>query len=294
MTDCRHVPLWSGLSAEEHELQYNPQVSCPNFQEYQHLRAPANAKAKAELSCHRDLAYGEHPLRRIDIYPAPTDREPAPVHVFFHGGYWRAQDKDNFAFVAVPLAAAGITTVVANYELCPASTLDEVADSALGAVAWIRGEVAALGGDPTRISLSGHSAGAHLCAEVLAHDWQAQGISPCFIRGAVLISGIYDPSPAMHTNVNAEIRLTEEIAHRRNVERRPIMVRCPVVVFAGGLEPWHWIDQSYRYSHHLRRQGLDPEVHVLPGYNHFAIMQQYLDPQSAILRAVIALATSAK
>ncbi len=274
-------PLWAGLSPEEHEFQYNPQAAVPHFKDYQAQRAPINDQAKTELACHRDVAYGDHPLRRLDVYPA--GRPDAPVHLFFHGGYWRAQDKENFAFVALPFVAAGITTVVANYELCPASTLDEVADSALSAFDFVRREIGRFGGDPGRIGLSGHSAGAHLCAEILADRAGEAAV------GAVLISGIYDPTPAMRTTVNGEIRLTPEMARRRDVERRPIRARCPTAIFAGGLEPWHWIDQSFRYSHHQRRHGLDPEVHVLPGWNHFNIVQQFLDPESPIVWAAIRL-----
>jgi arylformamidase len=210
--------------------------------------------------------------------------------VFLHGGYWRAQDKENFAFVAAPLVHTGITAVIANYELCPASTLDGVANSAIAAVDWVRREAAGFGGDPRRISLCGHSAGAHLVAETLAHDWAADGVDPSFIVGAVLISGIYDPRPVMRTTVNAEVRLTEEIARRRDVERRPLHVKCPATIAVGGREPWHWIDQSYRYAHHLHRSGVIAEVHTLPRWGHFDILQEFIEPESPILNAAIAKA----
>jgi arylformamidase len=285
------APLWDSLSPEEHEFQYNPQCAFPNFAEYRKLREPANEAARRTLRHQADVPYGDHPLRKLDIYPAeaPGGVLP-PVHVFFHGGYWRAQDKAAFAFIAAPLVAKGVTCVVANYELCPDSTLDEVADSALAAVEWVSRNVGSHGGDPARVSLSGHSAGAHLCAEAVAADWRARGLDPSFLRGATMISGIFDPAPAMRTTVNAQLRLTAEIAGRRNVERRSPVVDCPVAIFAGGLEPWQWIDQSFRYAHHLRRHGRDPEVHVLPGYNHFDIVQEYLEPGSPILRAVLRMA----
>ena len=78
------------------------------------------------------------------------------------------------------------------------------------------GAMRAYGGDPHRLTLSGHSAGAHLCAMALTHDWTAVGLPGDVIKGAVPISGIFDPEPAMHTTVNAEIGLTEEIARRNN------------------------------------------------------------------------------
>ncbi|MBV8916013.1 MAG: alpha/beta hydrolase [Acetobacteraceae bacterium] len=273
------------LSQEEHELHYNPQRAVPNFAEYRAQREPDNARARATLRRHENVAYGEHKLHRLDIYPAEGGA-PAPVHMFFHGGYWRAQDKENFAFIAAPLVARGITAVVANYELCPDSTLDAVAQSALQAVAFVRHSIGGYAGDPTRASLSGHSAGAHLVAEVLAADWE----EPAFLRGAVMVSGIYDPAPAQRTTVNAELNLTPEIVARRNVEARPPKLRCPAWLFAGGLEPWRWIEQTFRYSSHLRRHGLDPEVHVLPGYNHFDIVSQFGEPESPIGRAMLAAA----
>ncbi|CAH1653950.1 alpha/beta hydrolase [Chelatococcus asaccharovorans] len=285
MTDAPR--MWSSLSADEHEFQYNPQKAFPHFKDYQAARAEPNRKAREELVAHRDIAYGDHPLRKLDVYPAAGVTGAAPVHVFFHGGYWRAQDKENFAFIAGVLVPRGVTTVIVNYELCPASTLDGVVDSALAAVEWTHRSVADFGGDPDAVTLSGHSAGAHLGAEVIATDWRARGIDPAFVKGAVLISGIYDPAPAIGTSVNAELNLDAAIAARHDVERRAPVIDCPVSIIAGGIEPWHWIDQSFRYAHHLHRHGRDPETHVVPGYNHFDIIGQYLDPESPVMRAVL-------
>lgn len=279
-------PIWTGLSPAEHEFQYNPQAAFPNFKDAQAARAPINVAALSRLQRHADLAYGDHPLRKLDIYPAAGDGNP-PVHIFFHGGYWRAQDKQNFACVAAPLVAAGVTTVVVNYELCPGSTLDGVVESALAALGWVSREIARFGGDPGRISLSGHSAGAHLVAECLAHDWSAEGVDPGAIVGAVLISGIYDPRSAIGTSVNADIRLTEDVALRRDVERRPVQVACPASLFVGGLEPWHWIDQTYRYAHHLHRSGANPEVHVLPRWGHFDILNDLVEGEGPISNAIL-------
>jgi arylformamidase len=287
--------VWSTLSAEEHELQYNPREACPNFADFGAAREPANAAALAQLEKVLDVPYGDHPLRRLDIFPAaPSHGSKPPVHVFLHGGYWRAQDKASYAWIAGMLVPRGVTTVIANYELCPASTLDGVVDSALAAVAWVLRNIADHGGDAGSITLSGHSAGAHLGAEVLATDWHARGIDPRAIRGAMLVSGIFDPAPAMATSVNADLHLTPELATRHDVERRPVLVDCPVHLFAGGLEPWQWIDQTFRYSHHLRRGGRDPEVHVLPGHNHFGILDGFADPDKPIGSAILKMAAEGR
>jgi arylformamidase len=281
--------IWETLTPDEHEHQYNPQQAFPNFGEYRALREPANQQATLELTAHRDLAYGSHKQRNLDIYPGDGDG-PRPVHVYFHGGYWRAQDKANYAFIAGMLVRHGITAVIMNYELCPDSTLDQVADSALAGVEWVCRNIAQYGGDPQAISLSGHSAGAHLVAEILAADWPARGIDPACFVGAVAVSGIYDPAPAVQTSVNEQLKLTPETIANRNVEVRPPLVQCPVAVMVGGNEPWQWIDQSFRYSHHLHRHGNQPEVHVLPNYNHFDILMQFMQPESPIGSAMLRLA----
>ncbi|KAF0118529.1 MAG: putative esterase [Xanthobacteraceae bacterium] len=131
------VPLWSGLTPQEHEFQYNPQAAFPDFKNAQAGRTAANAVALTRLAREADIAFGDHPLRRLDVYPSDRGGAgPKPVHVFLHGGYWRAQDKQNFAFIAEPLVAEGVVTVVTNYELCPASTLD--AASSTRGPSWAR------------------------------------------------------------------------------------------------------------------------------------------------------------
>lgn len=281
--------IWESLTPDEHERHYNPQNACPNFNEYRALREPTNEQALHELRCHTDIAYGAHKLRTLDIYPAQGDG-PRPVHIYLHGGYWRAQDKSNYAFIAGMLVRHGITAVVMNYELCPGSTLDQVADSALAGVEWVCRNIARYGGDARAISLSGHSAGAHLVAEVLAADWAARGVDPSCFVGAVAVSGIFDPAPAALTTVNAQLNLTPEIIANRNVETRTPLVLCPVAVMVGGDEPWQWIDQSFRYSHHLHRYGNQPEVHVLPNYNHFNILLPFMQPESPIGGVILRLA----
>lgn len=281
--------LWDGLDAREHEYQYNPQLSVPDFKSSQARREAPNAAARARLRCVADIAYGPHDLHRVDVYPAGPG---APVHMFFHGGYWRMQDKRNFAFIAGALVDAGICAVIVNYALCPGVTLDGVVESAIGATDWTLRNIGAHGGDPRRVTLSGHSAGAHLGAAVLATDWAARGLPADCVKGAVLISGIYDPAPARLTSVDADIRLDDALIARHDYERLAPRILCPTWIVAGGREPWHWIDQSFRYAHHLRRHGGDPGVVVSPGCHHFNIIDQYLDPDSDITRAIRAVAAN--
>ena len=101
------------------------------------------------------------------------------------------------------------------------------------------------------------------------------------------VSGIYDPVPAMRITVNQQLRLTPELAGRHNVEARPPLVRCPVSLFVGGREPWQWIDQTYRYAHHLHRNGIIAEVYVLPPYGHFDITMDFMEPERPVGAALL-------
>lgn len=280
--------IWAGLSPEEHEAQYNPQRSVPDYQAAQRRREPLNEAALTISGRNADIAFGSGDLHRLDLY-MPSGPGPHPVHAFLHGGYWRAQDKRNFAFIAPLLVQRGVTVAVLNYDLCPAVTLDGTVASALAGMEWLGRHIAGHGGDPARITLSGHSAGAHLTAAALATDWSARGLPADLIKGALMISGIFDPGPAMRTTVNAEIRLTEKIALRHDYERIAPRTHCPAWIMAGGEEPWHWIDQSLRYAQHLRRHGMKPGLIVSPGFHHFDIMDQYADPGSDVSRCLRSL-----
>ncbi|WP_458094410.1 alpha/beta hydrolase [Roseomonas sp. WA12] len=274
---------WATLTREEHEFQYNPQQAFPDYASHRLRRTALNDAALA-LRSDADIPYGEHPRRRLDIYRAL--RPDAPVHIFFHGGYWLANDKNSFAFIAAPLVKRGFTVVIPSYELCPGSTLDGTVDSALAAVEWVARHVRDTGANSSRITLSGHSAGAHLCAAALATNWAERELPSSLLQAAVMLSGIYDPAPAMLTTINQDLQLTPEIVERHDYERATPRLRAAAHLFAGGREPWHWIDQTFRYSHHLRRHDNDAEVHVLPGHNHFDILDQYTAEDSPVLQAI--------
>ena len=279
---------WSDYSAEERELHYNPRLACPNLEAYDAARADENQASLAWPGRKADIAYGDGPLRDLDIYVPDTGTAPYPVHIYIHGGYWRARDKKDFGFVGAALAKQGLLTVVINYPLCPVVTLDEVVAGSRDAFEWVVRNIADHGGDPSRITLSGHSAGGHLGAAVLAEDWRARGLNPAAqpLKGAVLISGIYDPAPTGHIAVNSEIGITPELAERHKYAAHPPQLSCPVHVMVGAAEPEGWIGQSEDYAAHLEKAGLPVSYAACDGENHFSILDQYRDSGSAISSAI--------
>ena len=100
--------------------QYSPRLSVPNVEEYLEATAASSAKVRSALNGELDIAYGDSDGQKLDVFPAAKTN--ARVHVFIHGGYWRALDKSVYSNVAGPLIEAGTTAVLVNYDLCPQGT----------------------------------------------------------------------------------------------------------------------------------------------------------------------------
>jgi arylformamidase len=174
--------------ADWYDRMYNNRAMVPDFGQYfdRWVRESAAARSQA---CSTSIAYGAHSTETLDIFPA--NRPGAPVLVFIHGGYWRFLDKFDHSFMALPFQRAGCTVVVPNYALCPAVTVPDIVLQMVRALAWVWRHIAEYGGDPSRITVSGHSAGGHLAAMLMACDWPVFGpdLPPDLVRNALSISG---------------------------------------------------------------------------------------------------------
>lgn len=131
----------------------------------------------------KDIAYGSHPDQKLDVYSATREKSTdSPVVIWVHGGGWRNGDKDNRSGTTLcqTWAREGIVTVNLNYRLTPeVQHPAHVQDIAAG-IAWVVRNISQHGGDPKRIFLLGHSAGAHLVVLVATNPsfLKAHGLSP--------------------------------------------------------------------------------------------------------------------
>ena len=271
------------LSDAEINRQFMPRLAVPDHETWLAAHAELSETARRTLPCHLDIAYGDTPLQSLDIFPTGV-RAPAPVQVFFHGGYWRALDKSTYSFMAFSMAPAGI--VLVNYDLCPAVTLDDIVRQTVASVAWVYRNGAAHGCDPERLYVSGNSAGAHLAAMALAQDWRARGLPADLIKGACCINGIYDLAPVLRIDANAEIRLKPEMVARNSPLSLPLPAKPPVIVAVGAEETPLWIKQSTDYAAMLRTQGVATELMIIPGAHHFSITRSLAAPAGVLPRAI--------
>lgn len=142
-------------------------------------------------------AYGVGPRRRLDVYAPRKGPKPAPVAVFFYGGAWDSGRRQDYGWVGRALASRGFLTVVADYRIYPEVRYPGFLEDGAEAVRWTRDNAARLGGDPGRVVLIGHSAGAYNAVMLgLDHRYLAgAGVDPKVVRAVAGLSGPYDFLP---------------------------------------------------------------------------------------------------
>ena len=145
-----------------------------------------------------DIAYGTLPRQKLDVYvPADAVRGPFPVVVFFYGGGWEDGKRKDYRFVGAALASRGVMTIVADYRVYPDVVFPAFLEDAALAVKWAQRHAAQSGGNPKRLFVMGHSAGAHIAAMLAMNKQylQSAGGDPGEVAGFIGLSGPYDFLP---------------------------------------------------------------------------------------------------
>jgi len=166
--------------------------------------AVLNALAESDASrTVTDIAYGSDPRQRLDIYVPAKPNASFPVVLFFFGGSWNSGSRSDYRFVGEALASRGILVVIADYRLYPQVRYPDFLDDSARAAAWTLVNAKEHGGDPARIYIMGHSAGAYNAA-MLALDprWMTKaGSSPRAFAGFIGLAGPYDFLPIENPDV---------------------------------------------------------------------------------------------
>src|SRR5215467_3356394 len=158
---------------DELEYQYNPRVSVPEYPELAKVRSAQARKVRENAKSWLNIAYGPSPRERLDIYAA--DRPAGPVLVYIHGGYWRTGSKDDNCNFAPAFVQRGATVVLVEYDLCPKVTVTDIVRQTRSAISCVYRNIIRYSGNPSKLYVSGHSAGGHLTAMALAHEWEKEG-----------------------------------------------------------------------------------------------------------------------
>jgi arylformamidase len=265
------------VSAIDYEAEYNNRARVP---ENPALMAgwARDAAAYREQRAARRIAYGVGPRHVIDLF-ADDGREGdrAPLVVFIHGGYWQALDGSWFSHMARGLNAHGIGVAVPTYDLCPQVSVADI-------ITQMRQAVRELAKLSDRLIISGHSAGGHLAACMLATDWKAYDASlpPQLVSAAYAISGLFELEPLVPTSINKALRLDQATARAAS----PLLWQPPshgsLDAVVGEAESAEYHRQSRTIFDAWGKAGIATRYGTVAAANHFTAIAPLADPASAM------------
>ncbi len=274
------------------DRMYNNRALVPEHAAHFTRWAETSAQARSSQRCTLDIAYGQSPGEKLDVFPAAQATPGgAPVLVFIHGGYWRSLDKSEHSFVAPAFTAQGACVVVPNYDLCPAVTIPEITLQMVRALAWTWRNAARFGGDPARITVVGHSAGGHLAAMLLTCLWpaHARDLPADLVKNALSISGLYELESVMHTPFLKEsLRLTPAQVAQASPAWLPAPRQGVLYTVAGA-------DESEEFLRHnaLIEQAWGPRAvpvrEALLGKQHFSVLEALVQPDHRLHQLALQL-----
>jgi arylformamidase len=251
------------LARVRRDLDYSPSSLVPDSAAILDRYVEESRRARETLPW-KEIAYGDDPMARIDLFPAD-----GPMLIYIHGGYWQELDKSDSAFMVPGLHAQGVAVAVLGYGLAPRLDLDAI-------VAMVRAGVRFLmdtaGSRP--VYLAGSSAGAHLAAMCLP---------VARVSGAILLSGVYDLEPLVGTYINGAVGMDEGTALRNSPLR--LLIEPPLsIVVRGEREPAGFAEQ-----HEAWLRAHPGESLIVQDRNHFDLPLDLGDPSTTLGRKALEL-----
>ncbi len=221
------------------------------------------------------IRYGPDARHVIDFFAG--DRE-GPIVVFIHGGYWQALDSSFFSHLAGGLNAHGISVAIPSYQLCPEVSVDDIIRQMRTAAR----ELARLG---QPLVISGHSAGGHLAACLLATNWPSfdASLPENLVVAAYAISGLFDLGPLVETSINTALRLDQAAARAAS----PLFWNAPrhgsLDAVVGGNESAEYFRQSRTIVEAWGAAGIATRFGTIADANHFTAIAPLADPASPMV-----------
>ncbi|XP_062572858.1 kynurenine formamidase-like [Saccostrea cucullata] len=278
--------LWRKWSREELDYQYSPSRWCkqgsPEEVITHHVQwtAEESKKVREDIECELNISYGLADGQKMDIFSANTLPAEAPIFVFIHGGYWQAMSKDDYSYVARPLTKAGAVTILMEYTLAPKANIETIVSEVQQGMKYILNM--AKHRQSRGVYLCGHSAGGQLAAMMLSVDWMSECMaSDSLIKGAIIISGVFDLRPLIPSPINDPLKMTETSAW----ENSPMKVmgeiirhskNRKIVLAVAEHDPKEFHRQTQQAFQALSEAGVSVDCVLSPGVDHFGIVEKLL------------------
>jgi arylformamidase len=228
----------------------------------------------------RTERYGKSEAQVLDVF-APNGASKAPILVFLHGGAWLRGSRLDLCYPAPAVTGRGAALVVPEFNNVSEVSLPQMIEQCREAVDWTVRHAQSFGGDPDRVYLAGHSSGAHLASGVLLGD------PP--IKGALLISGMYDLHAPLLSARSKYVKVTSDEADAASAMRHLGRIRCPVAVAWSAGDSPEFRRQAQVFASALEGMGKLASRTEVFSPNHFEEPRQLADPESALGRVLFSL-----
>jgi arylformamidase len=212
----------------------------------------------------RVIRYGDGERHTFDLFEAGD----GPSVIYTHGGYWQALDKSFHSIHARGLNQLGVSVAVPSYDLCPHVRIGDIVEQIRTACATLHRETGA------PVIVSGHSAGGHLAACMLATE--------AHVPAASAISGLFDLAPLIPTTLNGALRLDGEEAEALSPLFWPAPEGKTLDAVVGDAESSEFLRQSAAIVTAWGEEGVTARYEEIEGANHFTVIAPLTDPASAM------------
>lgn len=270
--------IYRGMDQATLDAAYNNGAAVPENPQWLEKWRERSVPIRSASGVQLDIPYGPKERTRIDYFPCGA--ADAPLFAFIHGGYWQRNAKELFSYVANGPHAHGINMVTIGYTLAPNAKLTEIVTEIRQAVAFLSQNAGEFGYAPGKLYVGGWSAGGHLTAMV-ARD-------PA-VKGALPISGIFDLEPIALSYINAPLQLSRAEVETLSPQRILKSSQTPHRIVVGGNELSELQRQSTEYSEAAQKLGVPTSLSVLPGHDHFSILDEIWKPEGALTRELVGM-----
>ncbi len=271
------------MSEIDYEAEYNNRARVPEHPAIIEGWARDAAAFREVAIMEADVGYGPRPRNRVDLFFPSADRSVQRLAIFIHGGYWQGLDRHFFSHLARGPLAHGIAVALPTYTLCPEVGIGDIVNEMRDLVGFLHGRYG------LRMAVSGHSAGGHLAAALLATDWTALGLPEAVVPAAQPISGVFDLAPLVPTSLNTALKLDSVEAGRVSPLNWPAPAGLDLHAWVGGAESSEFLRQSQEIVDEWIEGGVRAEYFELDGANHFTVIAPLTDPDSDITRDLAVL-----
>ena len=288
--DAKGPKVWLDYDQAGLDRAYDQAVWSPLMADIRARLAATSEAVRGRLGAPRRFAYGATPVEALDVFPA---RQPnAPIYVHVHGGGWLRGEAKDFAFAAEMFVDAGVNFAVLDFAQVDAygGDLAPMVKQVRSAIAWVYKNAAQFGGDASRLYVGGHSSGGHLAAMALTCDWDKEfGVPSSFIKGGLVISGIYDLKPVRLTRAFDYVKFTDASEEALSPQRHLARLKAPLAVAVGGKDSPEFIRQARDFAAAVTAAGGTATLIEAPGFNHFEMSESLGNPYGPAGRAALTL-----